>query len=149
MKQAERTCWARIQEAMRDKDKKGTQKEAEAMFGVTQATVSGVWNKAKGGPTVEHARLIAKKLGICVEWIYTGEGPKRPPPVDRDLEWLCERWARLSEGKRQRIIGYLEGGDDSQSPTEKIAYSAHRTSQMMVQDNPIQHSNHRAGVRRR
>jgi Helix-turn-helix len=30
-------------------------------------------------PTMDHAIQIAEKLGVCVEWLLTGRGPKKPP----------------------------------------------------------------------
>lgn len=29
-------------------------------------------------PTLDHVIQIAEKLGVCVEWLLTGRGPKKP-----------------------------------------------------------------------
>jgi hypothetical protein len=45
-------------------------------------SVSGVmaWNYWNGEklPSMRQAILMAKKLNVCVEWLLTGRGPKRP-----------------------------------------------------------------------
>lgn len=46
-------------------------------FGVKYATISD-WRKGKKCPTMKNAIDISKKLDICVEWLLTGRGRKRP-----------------------------------------------------------------------
>lgn len=46
-------------------------------FGVSYATISD-WRKGKKCPTMKNAIDIAMKLEICVEWLLTGRGQKRP-----------------------------------------------------------------------
>jgi hypothetical protein len=37
------------------------------------------WLEGMSMPTMEHAIQIAEELGVCVEWLLTGRGPKKPP----------------------------------------------------------------------
>ena len=53
------------------------------LWGVKISTVSD-WRKGKKCPTMEHSRMIAMTLGVCVDWILTGRGPKRPGDIDDD-----------------------------------------------------------------
>lgn len=47
------------------------------LFGVSSATVND-WRHGKKCPTMKNALDIAIKLNVCVEWILTGRGPKKP-----------------------------------------------------------------------
>lgn len=47
------------------------------LFDVSSATVND-WRHGKKCPTMKNALDIAVKLNVCVEWILTGRGPKRP-----------------------------------------------------------------------
>lgn len=47
------------------------------------------WNYHAGEklPSMEKAIEIASKLGVCVEWLLTGRGPKTPPkPPDEMID---------------------------------------------------------------
>jgi transcriptional regulator with XRE-family HTH domain len=47
------------------------------IFGVSPPMIS-YWRKGDKLPAMETAQRIAKRCGICVEWLLTGRGPKYP-----------------------------------------------------------------------
>jgi transcriptional regulator with XRE-family HTH domain len=122
-KKPERTVWDRAKEAMQEKGLPATQKYlAERMLGISQASVAE-WNRPDGSPTMARAREIAEKLDICVEWLLTERGSKRPKPDDEQASRLWELWPRLDLGTRGELIGMAiakarplgEGQDHSKS----------------------------------
>lgn len=72
-----RTVLSRLKEAAADMRKPTTQKYIASLLDIRQPSVSD-WNKPGGAPKLEHAVILATKLNVCVEWIYTERGPKRP-----------------------------------------------------------------------
>ncbi len=34
-------------------------------------------------PSIDRAIYMAEKLGVCVEWLYTGRGPKNPVDAEQ------------------------------------------------------------------
>ncbi len=84
--------WSRLAEAMTDKEMKVTQKSAGALIDVSQ-TGARKWQEDTL-PSMENATLLADKLGVCVEWLYTGRGPKRPIDLYRmlDCATAVESW---------------------------------------------------------
>lgn len=80
------------------------QKELGKAFGVSGTMV---WNYLHGEklPGMTNARVIAMKLGVCVEWLLTGRGPQRPgdmpegcldiSPLSPDAQEALRTMARL------------------------------------------------------
>lgn len=100
-----RTVWARIKEALHDRGLPETQVYAARMIGVEQPSVSD-WNKPGMYPTLENAVTLAKKLGVCVEWLLTERGPKHPGPPGDDLaQELWAIWEHLSPRVRRDLVG--------------------------------------------
>lgn len=94
----------RICEAMRDAKMKPTQKGIAALVGISQASVHG-WKT--GCPSMDSALTLAKKLNVCVEWILTGKGPKRPgTPADPTSQKLWDLWAGIPAAGRSELVGY-------------------------------------------
>lgn len=56
-------------------------------FDVSGPMVS-YYRTGKKLPSMETALLIARKTGVCVEWLLTGRGPKHPGPVTNPDDWL-------------------------------------------------------------
>lgn len=103
---SKRTTWERIQEGLRDAGLPDTQKSVENHFGIKQGSISG-WNRVGGGPSLPNARKIGSRLNLCVEWILTERGPKRPgPPMEPAAQTLWDLWGRISEGDRHEIVGF-------------------------------------------
>lgn len=106
--QKRQTPWDRIAQAMRDQGIKDTQKECAKLLGITQPSVSE-WASADTAPSLQNAITLARKLNVCVEWIQTGEGPKRPgPPMEPAAQALWDAWPRIPSEGRERIVGFAE-----------------------------------------
>lgn len=73
----ETTFWERLGEAMLEKNLKHTQTAAGALIGSKGNTAAKKWQDG-GYPNMTNAIGIAKKLGVCVEWLLTGRGSKHP-----------------------------------------------------------------------
>jgi DNA-binding XRE family transcriptional regulator len=100
------TVWIRLKDALKDARLPETQVYAARLAGVKQPSVSD-WNKPGTGPELDTAILIAKKLNICVEWLYTGRGPQRPGlPDDPIARQLWAIWPKVPAEHRERILGY-------------------------------------------
>lgn len=103
-----RTPWNRIQEAMRDKGLKPTQVECARLIGVKQPSVAE-WASGETAPSMENSRILAKKLGVCVEWILTEQGPKHPgPPMEPEAQAVWDAWSRIPPDDRGRAAGFVE-----------------------------------------
>lgn len=107
MPRSTETIWQRIEEALRDAGyaARGAQTAAAKMVGIRQPSVAG-WKKG-ATPELKHVLILARKLNVCVEWIYTGRGPKRPgsdlPP---DLGEIADFWERLPLDVRSEILSF-------------------------------------------
>lgn len=100
-----RTFWLRVQEAMRDKGLDPTQKAAGELIGISQPSVHK-WTKG-GQPKMEHAVALAAKLNVCVEWLYSERGPKRP--MDEESAYLLNTFNLLrSDRLKDKALAYLD-----------------------------------------
>ena len=79
-----------------DKTHKGLAKK----FGVSSTMV---WHYRNGEkkPSMDQAIKMSKILGINVQWLMTGEGPKRTPTSEEQnlIEWILS----LSESERNAL----------------------------------------------
>lgn len=134
-KQAPATFWLRLKEALKDAGKPHTQKKAAAFAEVSQPSVS-LWNKPDGFPEMDKVVSMAKRLGVCVEWLYTGRGPKRPDAADDEYsDALKAVWHRLSAETKRDLVGLarLKAAPDEADPIDTDpdppALPSKRTSQ--------------------
>src|SRR6185436_18847499 len=76
-----RSVYERAMEALAERHpgSKATQGRLAALAGVKQPSVND-WKD--GYPTMDTAIRLAFGLGVCVEWLLTERGPKRPPAAD-------------------------------------------------------------------
>lgn len=86
---------------------RATQTGCALLLGIKQGSISD-WNKPEGGLKLAHAIKLATTLNICVEWIYTERGPKRPPPVDRNLARIYDKWNALTDITKGRILQIVD-----------------------------------------
>lgn len=101
-----RTCWDRVKEALADARLPTTQTYAAKLADVKQPSVSD-WNKDGQGPELKNAIKLAKALNICVEWLYTERGPKRPGlPDDVHARRLWDLWPTISDENKANLVGY-------------------------------------------
>lgn len=104
----ERTVWERVKEALREAGLPPKQEQAAKLLGIEQPSIA-LWNTPSGRPKLEHAVQLAKRLNVCVEWIYTERPPKRPgPPEDPIAEELWNHWGRLDDDIKQQIVGFAK-----------------------------------------
>lgn len=106
-----RSVWERVKEAMADAGWHPTQAVLSEKVKIAQSGISD-WNKEGQGPTVSNAVAMAEALGVCVEWIYTERGPKRPEDsfntADPDLRKLLQVYTRLNTANRDAVIAHAE-----------------------------------------
>jgi predicted XRE-type DNA-binding protein len=104
LRKPQRTFWERVQEALDDAGHPKTQGFVAGLLHVKQPSISD-WNKAGGYPTMENAVKLAQKLNVCVEWLYTERGPKRPVPVEEGAQRLWDAWHKLDDLTKGELIG--------------------------------------------
>lgn len=105
IKKSKRTFWERVKEVLQDAGLPDTQKYvAEKILQVKQPSISD-WNKPGGFPTVQNAVLLAQHLNVCVEWLFTERGPKRPAPQDVAAQRLWDVWPFLDDVTKGELIG--------------------------------------------
>jgi DNA-binding XRE family transcriptional regulator len=100
----DKTVLERAMEALGDKyPKQATQTKLASIAGVKQPSV----NEWRGGyPTMETAVRLATSLGICVEWLLTGRGPKHP--VDTQDGTLTLLLSQLNDRQKARLARLAE-----------------------------------------
>jgi hypothetical protein len=99
----ERSFLDRATEALQEKfpRDKPTQSKLAALAGVKQPSVND-WKE--GSPAVDTGVRLALALDVCVEWLYTERGPKRPPKATPDdLGPLSPIWGTLSDRQKARL----------------------------------------------
>lgn len=132
------TFWDRVKEALGDAARakkthngvriKPTQVFAAKIAEVKQPTVSD-WNKPGKAPELDNALKLALALDVCIEWLYTGRGPKRPGiPLDRYAQQLWELWPQLTDGERGKLLGIALGSVPSADPVAPRPFSRDPTA---------------------
>lgn len=101
---AKKTFWERVVEALADMGIMEDQQTAVARL--IKIKQPSVWEWTDGGePSMRNARVLAVELGVCVEWLLTGEGSKKPVPPDPQAQELWIIWTRVPEC-REKILAY-------------------------------------------
>lgn len=103
------TFWQRLQQALEAAGvpkKQRTQVAIAHIAQVKQPTVSG-WNKPGGFPEVERGVRIARKFGLCLDWLYSEIGPPLVGeyPSDEKARLLWKLWPDLKEEVKTDILG--------------------------------------------
>lgn len=75
----------RFRAACEDARLETTQEALAKTFHVSTTTIFS-WRNGDKLPDMENAIEVSVKLGICVEWLLTGRGAKRPMPAPEFLE---------------------------------------------------------------
>jgi hypothetical protein len=85
---------------------KVTQVRIANLIGVKQPSV---YEWRTGAPKIENGVEIANKLDVCVQWLYTGDGPRHPwdtiAPEDPRLRELLALWNQLEDPERKALLG--------------------------------------------
>lgn len=111
-KKNERTFLDRAMEALGERypREKPTQKRLAQLAGVQQPSVNE-WGQTNRFPSNSTVVRLAKALGVCVEWLYTESGPKRPGAAaapDEHLSPILEAWPDLSPDLRRQLARYTD-----------------------------------------
>jgi len=95
-----RSFYDRAMEALSERfpKEKATQARLAALAGVKQPSVND-WKD--GYPAMDTAVRLATALGVCVEWLFTERGPKRPP--DADNPTLALLLSQLDDRQKDRL----------------------------------------------
>jgi hypothetical protein len=116
------TFWTRLSEAMTDKKIKVTQTSAAALIGLTQGSAKK-W-KQGGFPSQENANDLAIRLGVSVEWLLNGRGPKAPlSSLTTDEELLLHLYRQLQPAEQGEVRTWMSvqiSMRDRQSRTQDI-----------------------------
>jgi hypothetical protein len=102
----ERSFLDRALEALQERypRERATQVRLAKIAGVSQPAARE-WGFPDRAP--DHAKVLrlAKELDVCVEWLYTERGPKRPPPTPEDDAFLV-KWGQLDPETKRQIENY-------------------------------------------
>ncbi len=100
-----RSVYERAMEALAERfpKEKATQGRLAQVAGVKQPSVND-WKD--GYPAMETAVRLASSLGICVEWLLTERGPKRPPDADNPTLGLL--LSQLDDRQKARLAKLAE-----------------------------------------
>jgi len=111
-KKSERSFLERAVEALGERypREKPTQRRIAQLAGVSQPSANE-WGEVGRGPAMHTGIRLAKALGVCVEWLYTERGPKRPGAAgetDDDLSPILEAWPDLPPDVRRQVAKYTD-----------------------------------------
>jgi hypothetical protein len=100
-----RSVYERAMEALAERypKEKATQGKLAALAGVKQPSVND-WKDAY--PSMDTAVRLSLALGVCVEWLMTERGPKRPP--DADNPTLALLLSQLDDRQKARLAKLAE-----------------------------------------
>jgi len=101
------TIYERIIEARKDAGQDTSQTSIARDLGIFQSAV-GKWKRGKGA-SHKHMLWIAGTTGVCVEWLYTGRGPKHP--AKPDVLELIDALDALSETDRAAVLRFAKAYD--------------------------------------
>ena len=115
-KKSRRSVLSRVMEALQESSRADkTQNEIARICNISQPSVSD-WRTSD--PTLENAKALALALNVCVEWLYTERGPKRPGPPDPVAEQLWSLWQGLSDVDRDAVLAYATGRRDKSNESD-------------------------------
>lgn len=123
-----RTFWGRLKEALKDAKKPTTQTFAAGFAKVSQPSVS-LWNKPDAVAELPTGISLAKRLNVCVEWLYTGRGPKHPGVAgDEYAEALQGLWPQLNDETKRDLVGLARLKAEDREPPSFDAKQAEKNS---------------------
>jgi transcriptional regulator with XRE-family HTH domain len=84
------------------------QEDIAKEIGVGQTAVSG-WKTGRIEPSVKSAKALCLKADLCVEFLYSGRGPRRPwGDITTPLGKLVELWEHLTDADQVQLLAYAE-----------------------------------------
>jgi len=102
--------WKRFEDACADLKpaKSSDQATIQSKLNVSQSTVSN-WKRGEKTPPIERALELAEYADLCVQFLYKGQGPRRPwGDMSRPLAKLVTVWEDLSATDRDKLLEYAE-----------------------------------------
>lgn len=107
-----------------------TQVKLAEVFGVSGTTINN-WRGGKKLPSMEHAIDIAKKCGVCVEWLLTRRGRPVPDEVnDERLSDIILAWRVLSDDTKEDLHSIV---------TRRTAHAGPKTRQLLSETTETPH----------
>lgn len=106
-----RSVYERAMEALGERfpGEKVTQGRLAQLAGVKQPSVND-WKE--GYPTMDTAVRLATALRVCVEWLLTERGPKRPPEgSDPTLALLLSQMDERQKSRLTKLVELLKDGE--------------------------------------
>lgn len=102
----ERTFLVRALEALKERypRERPTQVRLAKIAGVSQPAVHE-WGLPDRAPEHGTVLKLARELNVCVEWLYTERGPKRPPEPATEEPFL-RTWQNLDPETKKQIARY-------------------------------------------
>lgn len=97
--------WKRLKDAFRAERLPTSQNGIAKEMGMSQGTVQA-WVRGESLPTMDNAVRLAAKAGVCVQWLLTGEAPRRPGPRDPLLAEVIEIWEVMRPDRQEKILEY-------------------------------------------
>lgn len=104
------TFWGRLCDAWQERHKtRATQQAVASQYSMTQQAVGEYVNKGSV-PRMAKAIEIARDLRVCVEWLLTGQGPRKPHGklVDPFYQTIFDILELFPEYERVRTLEYLQ-----------------------------------------
>jgi hypothetical protein len=97
-----KTFWERLTEAWGRRSLPTTQLGIAEKLGMSQGSV-GRWARGEGLPELDVVRTLALEGDVCIEWLLTGRGPRKPQPMDEETIELLEVWSKLNSNGRHHV----------------------------------------------
>ena len=102
-----RFTWA-CSQAGYDLAVRGNQTRLARLLGVKSQAISQ-WLSQDTFPATAHMLLIAEKLKVSLDWLFTGRGNPIPGDNLSEEEWaLICRWRTYSPSQKAKISGVVE-----------------------------------------
>jgi transcriptional regulator with XRE-family HTH domain len=100
--------WKRLEECWAEKKLPVSQNGVADKLDMSQGSVQR-WYRGFGLPETENLIEIASKGGVTVQWLLTGDLPKRPVQPGSELHRLLEIWAVVDPEDKSHILRAAEG----------------------------------------
>ena len=113
---ARKSFWDRLIEAWGARELPTSQLGIAGALSMSQGSV-GRWARGEGLPELDVVRELALRGDVCIEWLLTGRGPKRPMPVDEETNELLEIWRKLKDNGRHSVRVAAQGALALQTQT--------------------------------
>jgi hypothetical protein len=101
--------WRRLVEAWDEQGLPTSQLGIAKKLGFIGNGTTGRWYRAETLPQADELITLAKHGKVTVDWLLTGNEPKRPISPDSDLGRLLRIWSDLKPENRPHVLEAAEG----------------------------------------